>query len=96
MYLDQITSEIIAARFNNKFTCIEYAGCWNAQTVSFMLWQDKTERAGVHITISNEVDATGHPPKGFKITNVQRIYTSTSNPQRNNPIVREKLPIFLT
>lgn len=95
MYLDQTTSEIIAGRFNNKFTCIEYAGCWDNKTVSFMCWQDNTERAGVHITISNSVDSEGHPPYDFNIVRVQRIHTTTSNPHRNNPLIREKLPIFI-
>lgn len=95
MNLDKTTAEIIAERFKNKFQSIQYAGCWNSKTVSFYLYQDATEKAGVHVTISNEVDTTGHPPKDFKITQVQRIYTSTSNPHRNNPTIREKLPIFI-
>ncbi len=95
MYLDQTTAETIAARFKNKFQSVQYAGCWNNNTISFYLYQDAKERAGVHITISKETDSEGHPPKDFKITQVQRIFVSTSNPHRNNPTIKEKLPILI-
>lgn len=51
MYLDNENFEKIAAKFGNKWKCVEYCGCWSNATVTFVLWQDETESAGFEVTI---------------------------------------------
>lgn len=65
MILDSINAEMIAAKFGNKWAEVQYCGCWGSNSISFAMYQDKTERAGFELIIER--------PKGDYLTEVKVI-----------------------
>lgn len=81
----------IAEYFNYKFTVVAYVGVWHTNTITFALWQDKSEQAGIELTIE--------APKGdmletVKVIRVRRIPRFAYN-ERRQIYERSMLPILI-
>lgn len=91
MVLDNRNAETIAAHFKNKWPIVEYFGCWNSDTITFVMWQDCSEKAGFQLTIKR--------PKGdyleeVKVTNVKPIYVTTGSGGRI--VSKTRLPFLIS
>lgn len=87
MLLNNETAEKILKLFPNMpYDCVTYAGCWNAETVSFEVGcvdQLKNYIAGIHVTVT----------QNFEITRVQRLKTTWSTRLKKLPLITEKIPL---
>lgn len=90
MILDNRNAQTIAAHFKNKWPVVEYCGCWNSHTITFVLWQDPTEKAGFSLTIERP---KGDYLEAVKVIHVKPIYVSTGAGGRITDIVR--LPFLI-
>ena len=91
MILNDVYYSKIAQHFGNKFPCIQYVGCWGANSITFALYQDERKTAGFELIIER--------PKGdeLEIVNVINVKRLNTYYKHNNGVyAHEMLPIFRT
>ena len=79
MVLDNINAAKIAAHFGNKWQVVEYCGCWGKTSISFAMYQDRSENAGFELIIKRP---EGDYLSAVEVVKVKPIYTTQKDSDR--------------